>query len=338
MVHEIEFGSLVSLVRGALDSLIRIQRTHAGDRNERIRQVDTFVRRFITRDIDEWRGFAMDQIKGLRNSGVITFDESIPLQKEVLENESRADEDLRAMGEAAKLNELNADFLRHTSSPSAQLPPGIDFENKHIVACNDPAAVLQDLNGTCWAENIPLPPPETVPIVGFRFFQLEITASPSVMGLIQSNLLRIERVMARFGAFGWTVTSAFIEAEKFKINLTKEGSISVAAIIGIILGVLAALGIVSFSWRMIEGERTIQAAEQTEQRALGDLSAIVNNTDLPLDIREDAALKLIELSGPAVLDPPAIPDIGGGGFFGGLDPLALGAIAIAAVALLGSRR
>jgi len=117
--------------------------------------------------------------------------------------------------------------------------------------------------------------------------------------------------------------------------------IALTLIVRIVLGFLATIGIGGFLWKLVEGEQTTQAAEQTEQDAIGSLNEVINNVDLPQDIRDEAARKLIEITGPAVLEPPVVDD-GGPGFFQGLTSTAntvtLAVVAFGALALLGKRR
>jgi len=158
------------------------------------------------------------------------------------------------------------------------------------------------------------------------------------MGLVRSNMLRIERGLAALNAFGWTVTSIIPDGNSLTINLTEEGSLSIGAILAIIFGILAAVGIISFSWKLIEEQNTIQQAEQTEQDALNHLRSIVDNPELPIEIREDAAAKLIELATPVITEPPALPGEekkGGffeGGFLDNLTPMLWGMIAVSLIA------
>lgn len=93
--------------------------------------------------------------------------------------------------------------------------------------------------------------------------------------------------------------------------------LGLGAIVAIILGILTALGIISFSWSVVERNNTIQQGEKTEQDAAAALRDIVNNKDLPEEIRNKAAQALIDLAGEAPIHEDPSPD--DGGLFGKAD-------------------
>jgi len=139
----------------------------------------------------------------------------------------------------------------------------------------------------------------------------------------------LERIL---DPFGWYVPYMEVNGSRIDIYLLEKGSISLAAIIAIILGVLALVGIISFSWSVIERENTVQAGELTEQNAGNALNDILKNPDISQEIKDEAAMALIRLSEEAGShEQPSQGD--DGGFFSGTNTgtLILGAALLLAL-------
>jgi len=210
MTMDTDFGSFAALVQRARTALLEIQLLR--DRNDRVSAVDNFIRRFISRDIDAHRDFEMDQIRFQRDSGGITFEQSIPLQNMIIAFQAKAEARIREMGEMVKNQTLGQEpgFQKIVIVP----------EGMHQVSCSDPTASFQDLDENCFANNIvPIVEPVVEPITVMR--ELQVTLGTMALARLRSKFLFFERALASLKVFGWVATSTRIDGNVLKVNFTK---------------------------------------------------------------------------------------------------------------------
>ena len=180
-----------------------------------------------------------------------------------------------------------------------------------------------------------LPPPSELPNIDLKVMRINLDYSIVSRLPVQSLWEKLEYVL---NPFGWYVPLVVTEGTQLVIYLGERGSLSLAAILVIVVGVLALFGLISFSWSVIERDNTIQEAEETEQTLLEALYKIAGDYTLPLDIRMEAANKILELEAVVTL-PPKLPPSGGSGAGGCLGGIGSGAlIAFAAVYLLSRKK
>lgn len=171
---------------------------------------------------------------------------------------------------------------------------------------------------------IETPPPSELPNIDLKVLRINLDYAILSRLPVQSLWEKLEYVLK---PLGWYVPLVVTEGNQLIIYLGETGSLSLAAILVIIIGVLALFGLISFSWSVIEKEQTIQEAEETEQTLLEALYKIAGDHTLPLDVRIEAANKILELEA-VVTQPPQLPPKTNGGTLFGLGTGALLALAV----------
>lgn len=177
------------------------------------------------------------------------------------------------------------------------------------------------------------PPPSELPNIDLKVLRINLDYAILSRLPIQSLWEKLEYVL---NPLGWYVPLVVTEGNQLIIYLGERGSITLGTALVLVIGVLALFGLISFSWSVIEREQTIQEAEETEQTLLEALYKIAGDYTLPLDVRMDAANKILELESvvtlPPVLPPSSIiPPLIKGGISGAL-------LALAAVYLLSKKK
>lgn len=243
-----------------------------------------------------------------------------------------------------------------TPPPNAQLPTGQFLDE---VYCGSSGAEFQDPNSNkCYGYSTgqgSSPPPNINNLISLRgeplpwqdisipenIFQnqyvLEIYAPQLILKTIDN--LGADLITRVAQSKGWGVVYIVNLGDHLEVYLAADGTDPITITILVIIGIIAlVVGIfaVRYLVREVGTQRFIKEAELTEQQVLDALKDVVNDPNVPQDIRDQAAQKIIDITDP-ILDPPQIPappsNGNGGGFFDGLDIKTIGLIAIAIMAL-----
>lgn len=142
---------------------------------------------------------------------------------------------------------------------------------------------------------------------------------------------------------GWEVIDILVEDNTLRIGVQERGTPLLLIFVGAIVALLAMFGIFySIHWIVKDyfNNQIENKGIKTQEDAASDLKEIINNTEIPADVKEIAAKALIEIEKQRGTTPlPTSPntDSGGNSFIGGLS---IGSIAgiVLVIALLNATK
>jgi len=140
-------------------------------------------------------------------------------------------------------------------------------------------------------------------------YEIEIEMPSAFAFAVNSNTFA--NIIRRYAnSKGWGIAySGFIDG-KFRAYLYPIGTIAIVYVVIGIAALLVMIGVflrTAYLIRRVSDNNVIAQAEMTEQGAIAALENIVNDTTIDDDIREEAAVKIIELSDDVIIKPPVIP-------------------------------